>query len=288
MGKFVDLTGRRINNWKVIEFKGFNKHGQSMWLIECDCYKHTQRIKPCSIIKKHNDCGCGGLQSLVNKNFGRWIVLSHSEKDLWLCECQCEKKTQRIVDGRRLRSGTSQSCGCLFREATKKHNTYDLSGDYGIGWTTNTNEEFYFDLEDYEKIKDITWITGSDDYIVAMKDYKHYRMHRFILNSPDDKDVDHINRNRKDNRKNNLRYVSSQENSFNQSKRCTNTSGIIGVCWWKRDGNWLAQIKYNYKRIFLGYYNEFDDAVIARLKAEKEYFGDEYAPQRHLFKQYGL
>ena len=38
--------------------------------------------------------------------------------------------------------------------ALKKYNRYDLSGEYGIGWTTNTNHVFYFDLEDYEKIKD--------------------------------------------------------------------------------------------------------------------------------------
>ena len=48
----------------------------------------------------------------------------------------------------------------LFRSSkcNKKYNKYDLSGEYGIGWTSNTNQEFYFDLEDYDKIKDYCWI----------------------------------------------------------------------------------------------------------------------------------
>lgn len=50
----------------------------------------------------------------------------------------------------------------------------------------------------------------------------------------------------------------------------------------------MAQIKYNYKRIFLGYYDDIEDAIRARLKAELKYFGKEFAPQRHLFKEYGI
>jgi|GEM_PF-800030 len=288
MPKFKDLTGQKINNWKVLEHKGFNKHGASLWLVECDCHKHTQRIKIGAMIKNNQDCGCGGLPDLTGKLFGRWLVIMHDNKDMWLCECQCEKKTRKIIDGRKLRNNGSHSCGCLTIEANKKYNTYDLSGEYGIGWTTNKNDKFYFDLEDYYLIKNFTWITGSDGYVVGTKNRIGFRMHRFIINVPDNIQIDHINRNRKDNRKTNLRFATNQLNSFNQSKRYDNKSGIIGVCWWERDNNWLAQIKYNYKRIFLGYHDNFEDAIVARLKAEKDLFGEKFAPQRHLFEQYNI
>ena len=73
--------------------------------------------------------------------------------------------------------------------------------------------------------------------------------------------VDHIDRDKLNNRRNNLRIVTAQQNAFNQSKRSNNKSGVIGVCWWDRDKNWLAQIKFNYKRHFLGYYDKFEDAI---------------------------
>ena len=47
----------------------------------------------------------------------------------------------------------------------KKYNTYDLSGEYGIGYTTK-GEKFLFDLEDYEKIKDYCWCVDKTDTVV--------------------------------------------------------------------------------------------------------------------------
>ena len=70
--------------------------------------------------------------------------------------------------------------------ALKKYNKYDLSGEYGIGWTTNTNHVFYFDLEDYEKIKDYCWIENDQGYIIAHNIHGtqpvNVRMHRIVTN----------------------------------------------------------------------------------------------------------
>ena len=59
----------------------------------------------------------------------------------------------------------------------RKTNRYDLSGDVGIGWTSNTNRQFYFDLNDYELIKDYSWheCVMPDGYCVlrARKGYSH-------------------------------------------------------------------------------------------------------------------
>ena len=48
----------------------------------------------------------------------------------------------------------------------KKYNTYDLTGEYGIGYTSK-DEEFYFDLEDYDKIKDYCWRITMQGYVRA-------------------------------------------------------------------------------------------------------------------------
>lgn len=55
----------------------------------------------------------------------------------------------------------------------------------------------------------------------------------------------------------------------------------------KNENSWVATARINGKKTNLGRYNNFEDAIIARLKAEKKYFG-EFSPQKHLFKEYGI
>ena len=66
-----------------------------------------------------------------------------------------------------------------------------------------------------------------------------------------------------------------------------NTSGVIGVYWDNTHGYWTASLQKDKTRVFQKHYSDFDSAVIARLNAEVKYFG-EFAPQKHLFDQYGI
>lgn len=84
-------------------------------------------------------------------------------------------------------------------------------------------------------------------------------------------EVDHINGNRKDNRWCNLRDVNPFENSRNQGNRVDNSSGIRGVTFNKDCNKWVARISHKGVRYSLGYYEQKQDAVDARLKAELEY-----------------
>ena len=104
----------------------------------------------------------------VIKQVEDYINPSGQRRSQWLCECNCEKHEQVIVEGTNLRRGNTLSCGCLQKEmavnGNKKSNIYDLTGEYGVGWTSNTNREFYFDIEDFDKIKDYCWyecVVGS-------------------------------------------------------------------------------------------------------------------------------
>ena len=78
--------------------------------------------------------------------------------------------------------------------------------------------------------------------------------------------IDHINGDGKDNRIQNLRLVTQSENNKNLSRYKSNTSGVIGVS--KKRGRWVAQIKKNYKQIFLGSFDNLGDAIAARKEAE--------------------
>lgn len=73
--------------------------------------------------------------------------------------------------------------------------------------------------------------------------------------------------------KNNLRICTNRENTSNRTKLGTNnTSGILGVRFDNRRNKWYADIQYKGKCIFLGYFNIKEDAIKARIDAEKSYF----------------
>lgn len=99
--------------------------------------------------------------------------------------------------------------------------------------------------------------------------------------------IDHINRNRNDNRRENLRICTSEQNSANKSITDKNTSGIVGVSFNKKLKKWCSSISKNNKNIYLGVSENKEVAIKIRLQAEKDYYG-EFAPQRHLFEEYGI
>jgi len=81
--------------------------------------------------------------------------------------------------------------------------------------------------------------------------------------------IDHINRNPSDDRIENLRDFTLQNNQRNRDNPKNNTSGVVGVCWHKRTGTWRARIAVMKKDCHLGHYNDFDNAVLARLAGEQ-------------------
>jgi hypothetical protein len=83
--------------------------------------------------------------------------------------------------------------------------------------------------------------------------------------------IDHIDGDTGNNRIGNLRNVTRPENMKNMKLMKSNKSGVMGVSWSSRDKVWKAAIGVDNRKIHLGNYKEFDDAVMARMRAEKEY-----------------
>lgn len=122
--------------------------------------------------------------------------------------------------------------------------------------------------------KEALYTDNGDGYVHGRILNRNYFAHRVIWAITYDEwpdHIDHVNGIRSDNRIENLRSVSQAENNRNQKRRSTNTSGVCGVSWCKRDGKWVARITSNGKYKCLGYFDDFDDAVSARKAAEEKY-----------------
>lgn len=245
--------------------------------------------------------------NLVGKKYGRLTVIKQAEdyitpstqkhKAMWECLCECGNTV--IVDSWDLKRKThaTQSCGCLNKENTAKRwselfhktNHYEFCDDYVIGYTSNTNEPFYFDADDYDLVKDICWGAKTNKFgFKQLYGYNRATKKSVLFhNHIGFRHYDHIDRNELNNRKSNLRPCSTTENARNKSKYKNNTTGVTGVCWHKKNKKWVASIRINHHQTYLGSFQNKQDAIITRLKAEIQYFG-EFAPNRELYEKYNL
>ncbi len=115
---------------------------------------------------------------------------------------------------------------------------------------------------------------GGNFYAKIRVKNQNKRLHRVLINAPNDKTVDHINGNTLDNRKINLRLCTNSENLRNSKKRKTNTSGYKGVSFCKSCKKYIASITLNYKKIRLGYFEDKKEAAIAYNMAAIKYHGN--------------
>ena len=238
-------------------------------------------------------------EDLTGRVFHNLIVLRQTEDyvspggqkhDMWLCQCKCgNPHTNPVkVRGCHLRNGTATSCGhCGNEYKDTDLNLSDEHGVYGIGYCSNTGNSFYFDMEDFETIRWLTWFECVDrtgyHTLVAKQNNKHIKMSHIL----GFKYYDHIDRNPLNNRRCNFRWATSADNARNKTIQKNNTSKIIGVHQDKECNSWIARIQVDGERKYLGYFASKDDAIKARLMAEVKYYG-EFAPQQHLYEQYGI
>jgi hypothetical protein len=96
----------------------------------------------------------------------------------------------------------------------------------------------------------------------------------FVQNPENKEFVDHIDRNRFNNRYDNLRWVTRTENNQNKSMQSNNKSGIVGVSLYRRTNKWRASISVNKVSKHLGCFVTKEDAIRARQEAEIQYFGE--------------
>lgn len=136
------------------------------------------------------------------------------------------------------------------------------------------------DADDYEELSQFKWHAHAHGYTnyarrnVTRDDGSRSTemMHQRI--QPDAPAVDHINGNGLDNRRANLRTATQAENNRNRRIARNNTSGFIGVSWYRRYRKWVASVRVGGISKTLGYFDDPIDAAKARDLAALELHGE--------------
>lgn len=221
-------------------------------------FLHQHRI--CVALKKEGANYRLDLTRLVADNF-----LPESYKGQWL----------EHIDGNKFNNAASNiKCSGItekeyFRRLRseshlKGENKCRIEGKYA--YVEIGDKEMICDAEDWLRLKKYRWnvVLG---YAVA--NGGKLRFHREVMNPPDDMVIDHINLNRLDNRKENLRITTTRVNNINRAREYPSTTRFRGVSVYRN--KYRVTIRAEDKRIFLGDYDTFEEAKQVRLEAEIKY-----------------
>jgi hypothetical protein len=138
---------------------------------------------------------------------------------------------------------------------------------------TKDNVEIVIDHADVPRVKYLSWCVDNGGYPSGtISKYERIRMHNLLL---DHIPVDHINRDKLDNRRRNLRKSTNSLNNKNTSTK--------GYSWSNSRSKWIATIKIDSKNIFIGRYASEDDARLAMFNARMYYF-KEYSPDYYIIQ----
>lgn len=134
------------------------------------------------------------------------------------------------------------------------------------------------DDEDFEFLNKWHWSYSrhhtSGGTVLRNDKGKMIKLHRQIMGAKSGQQVDHINRDRLDNRRSNLRFCDNSQNRANSKIRKDNQSGYAGVHFNKDKKKWQAILYFHSKKYFLGYFTDKNNAIKARQEAESKIFKD--------------
>ena len=139
--------------------------------------------------------------------------------------------------------------------------------------TGKTQTPFEIDDEDWEIVKHYSWYISGYPTTHSRGRTAPLHLHQLLMGrASDGLQWDHIDRNKMNNRRSNLRAVTHQVNGRNRSLQCSNTTGHVGVYKFRGD-RWQTQITADGQQHHLGTFDTIEEAVEARRLGEIKHWG---------------
>jgi hypothetical protein len=131
------------------------------------------------------------------------------------------------------------------------------------------------DAEDFDFLSQWKWHCLRGGYAArsSWKPRKMIYMHRILSGAADGEHTDHINQDKLDNRKGNLRIVTNQQNMMNRPKYQRGTAPYKGLYWHHVNQKWVARVRYNGKSINAGSFVDPKEAALAYNRLATDLFG---------------
>lgn len=196
---------------------------------------------------------CG--ENKPHEGFGLCKLCYRHSKPLSTCK-RCEKKYKGGI------GGLCDSCNRVVKKGivsifdrTKERNF--IRNGIGI-FTTKSGKEYEVDLIDFEKYKDHLWNENHKGYAAAMFNEITKTLHKCIL--PNHEVVDHMDGNKKNCKRNNLREATHSINARNRKNTGQSKSGVMGVFQYKDKDRWIARMCVNGKNTHIGMYDSKEKA----------------------------
>jgi hypothetical protein len=193
------------------------------------------------------------------------------------CQCGCGQKTNLKIYNDRVRGFIKNEpfryiAGHNFRTFRFPNRKETINGVPcvwihlgGFKWTVLWES-------DLPLVESVSW--GFDGKYARQPDGAKLRMHQVLFPCVDGLEADHQDGDELNNRRSNLRSATSSQQKMNRGKNRNGASPRKGVYWHKKAGKWMVSVGLEYRSIYIGLYDNLDEAIAARKDAERTYFGE--------------
>lgn len=255
MKKTINI-GEKYGRFTVIGEEPHNRFGARCFRCRCVCGYEADYSASVITGKPNRYCRkcvphTGGYKrpDIVGKTINGWKILDNNDDhpgNAYFFTCQCVRCGNiSIRSTAQITASKSNRC-----ERCPPMYGFDIKNGIAVGHLPD-GTSFIIDEDDIGKVERHFWRSGKENYVVESN--SPMRLHRYIMGVTDPKImVDHINRDRRDCRKENLRIISTFGNSCNHNLFETNKTGYSGVYYSKCSSRYEVKIGYNRKRILLG------------------------------------
>jgi len=258
---YVDYS-KKYGSLTPIESVGKNKRNYEVIRAICDCGKEVTLTKSSLLNPKKPphcyECGRKYQYKLCEKDYSgstinNWKVEKKGSRNktgaqLYECTClTCGNKSYKTIGSiKQNKSGKCQYCMPDYK--------FEIKNGVAKG-TLKNGVSFFIDEDMISEFSKYYWNINDKGYLERKNvNMDKMLLHWFVLGVDRNHDfiIDHINRDKTDNRRSNLRFVTIQQNCMNAKMPCTNKTGYVGVYYNKRKKSYVSVIEFRGKKIHFG------------------------------------